>query len=118
MSGSLSILIIGHLQLTTICLLIFTFNNLDNVKAFGPRRSAPYTIDEPSKQLRPDDTPEPQENWFEQKLDHFDDKQENITWKQVRKKVTIPSQHLHIKISVYMFNYTLFTCLKTLFEKV
>ncbi|XP_018795347.1 PREDICTED: putative serine protease F56F10.1 isoform X1 [Bactrocera latifrons] len=82
MSGSLSILIIDRLQLTTICLLIFTFNNLDNAKAFGPRRSALYTIDETSQQLTPDDTPEPQENWFQQKLDHFDDKQENITWKQ------------------------------------
>lgn len=85
MSCSLSTLINSHLQLITICLLIFTFNNLDNAKAFGSRRSVRHTIDEPSKQLTPDDTPEPEENWFEQKLDHFDDTQQNITWKQVRK---------------------------------
>uniref|UniRef100_A0A0A1XMQ0 Putative serine protease K12H4.7 n=1 Tax=Zeugodacus cucurbitae TaxID=28588 RepID=A0A0A1XMQ0_ZEUCU len=82
MSCSLPTLISCHLQLAAICLLIFTFNNIDNANAIGLHRGGRRIIDEPSKQQTPIDTPEPEENWFKQKLDHFDGRQQNITWKQ------------------------------------
>ncbi|XP_067643764.1 putative serine protease K12H4.7 isoform X2 [Eurosta solidaginis] len=52
--------------------------------AFVKFRMAPGSIDELSlEQLTHEEPKEAEENWFEQRLDHFDKEHKNITWKQL-----------------------------------
>ncbi|XP_054735539.1 putative serine protease K12H4.7 [Anastrepha obliqua] len=79
MPGDLSTLSIYKIRLTAVFLLMFVFDNFDNTTAF---RNGHRTISEPNAYHSPYNALERRENWFAQKLDHFDKEHRNVTWKQ------------------------------------
>lgn len=66
--------------------MLFIFASIDNTSALGRFRNGRYDdgfLGEPSKFESLRRKPEPEDKWFEQKLDHFGGKSKELTWKQV-----------------------------------
>uniref|UniRef100_A0A0K8W1A3 Putative serine protease F56F10.1 n=1 Tax=Bactrocera latifrons TaxID=174628 RepID=A0A0K8W1A3_BACLA len=75
----------AYLLRLSFVLLLFIFASIDKTSALGRFRNGRYDdgfLGEPSKFESLRRKPEPEDKWFEQKLDHFGQKNKELTWKQ------------------------------------